>query len=340
MRSIVLSVFAVLATWTVAPRLGAQAVLRLQGKTVEVIGLKRWTIPMIQDSLARYAPGVSLSSHACAAVLRYQLGFADASATTYIGMTPGDTTPHVVLAVVEPHDSARVRYRPVSFDTLLPRSDWLEVVAVLKKAPWAFDAAVQAYLARRRAPPGAPLEPHLRRDSASVTQVWRFLEARRSERDRRTATEVLAADPNVHNRMVAAAILANFGGSDATWHALVEALREPDGGAKRFAGVVLSSLAATEPRWVDWAAAAPAIHAVLNGTSLFLLPELLDVLPKTGLGPEWSRPFLKDGGEMVLAYLGADLAYLRQLARRFLVAASGQDFGADATAWRAWIRTL
>jgi len=42
---------------------------------VEVIGLQRWTRRMIDDSLAKYAPGVSLATHACAAVLENTLGF-------------------------------------------------------------------------------------------------------------------------------------------------------------------------------------------------------------------------------------------------------------------------
>ncbi|HEY8176041.1 MAG TPA: hypothetical protein VIF32_10130, partial [Gemmatimonadaceae bacterium] len=92
------------------PRIAAhgQAILNLPGKkSVEVIGLERWTIAMIQDSMAKYAPGESLASHACAAVLRYKLGFADASATNYLFVTPADTTEQMLVAVVEPQDSAR-----------------------------------------------------------------------------------------------------------------------------------------------------------------------------------------------------------------------------------------
>lgn len=54
------------------------SVLHVQGKTVEVVGLNRWTPAMIQDSMSLYAPGQSLLSHGCAAVLRYKLHFAQA----------------------------------------------------------------------------------------------------------------------------------------------------------------------------------------------------------------------------------------------------------------------
>src|SRR5687768_11083939 len=102
----------------------AQNVITLPGKTVEVLGLKRWTIAMIQDSMAKYAPGESLTSHACAAVLRYKLGFADAAATTYVGWPRGDTIQRIVVSVVEPQDSSRVRHRVMPMDTINPYRPW------------------------------------------------------------------------------------------------------------------------------------------------------------------------------------------------------------------------
>ena len=80
----VLCVGAVL--FATANRAGAQSspLLTLpDGGTVEMLGLRRWTIGMLQDSLAKYAPADSLQSHACAATLRYTLHFADAASTTW-----------------------------------------------------------------------------------------------------------------------------------------------------------------------------------------------------------------------------------------------------------------
>ena len=42
----------------------AQAVLETPSATVEVLGLKRWTVQMLQDSLAARAPGTLLTSGA------------------------------------------------------------------------------------------------------------------------------------------------------------------------------------------------------------------------------------------------------------------------------------
>jgi hypothetical protein len=57
--------------------------IHLRNKTIEVVGLEHWTVKMIQDSLDKYSPGDSLQSHACAAILRYKLHFADAAVTVF-----------------------------------------------------------------------------------------------------------------------------------------------------------------------------------------------------------------------------------------------------------------
>src|SRR5438132_7589526 len=120
----------------------AERIVLPSGGTIEVLGLRQWTIPMIQDSLAKYSPGDSLQSHACAAILRYKLHFADASATEIFSR--GDAPPVVVVAVREPQDSALVRYRAVSRDTTLGRSDWAFANRALASRPDLFqDAAAQ-----------------------------------------------------------------------------------------------------------------------------------------------------------------------------------------------------
>jgi len=48
--------------------LGAQVIHR-GGSTVEFVGLKRWTVQAVEDSLRVYAPDVPINSAACAEVL-------------------------------------------------------------------------------------------------------------------------------------------------------------------------------------------------------------------------------------------------------------------------------
>ena len=313
--------------------LAAQAVLRVGGLSVEVVGLRRWTVEMIQDSLARYSPRDSLQSHACAAALRYRLGFADAASTRFLD----GSSAYVVVSVVEPQDSGRVRHRFLAQDTTTVRSEWTEAADVARRWPGLFQVAVLEYASAApgqepRFPPGA--------DSAVVHRIWRFLRNHRGPRDFVHAADAISRDSSLYNRVVAAAILANFTHRDSAWWLLVDALRETDGPVRAIAGTVLASAAWAQPREVDWGPAALAIHAILNGTGLFELRNVMNWLPTMGADSRWSTDFLADGGEMVLSYLQAEHAPTRESAHRFLVAMRGGDLGPEVEPWRAWIASL
>jgi len=114
------------------------------GRKIYVLGLRQWTVGMIQDSLAKYSPTDSLQSHACAAVLRYKLGFADAAAVT---LRMGRDQPDIVfVSVREPQDSVRVRYRDMPLDTAAARPEWRAVTDVMGKRPGVFRAGVGVFL--------------------------------------------------------------------------------------------------------------------------------------------------------------------------------------------------
>lgn len=231
------------------PPASAQVLADTEVRTVEVIGLKRWTPEMIADSLARYAPGDSLHSHACAAALRYRLGFAEAASTLF----RSGGQPYVLVSLVEPQDSARVRHRYVPMDTTTFRAEWVGMVDVIRTRPDLFILAVS-----RNGPGGISAEDrelpaHAVRDSALVHRVWEFLAGHRREEDFEASIHILATgDPALYNRMVAAAILSNFSDRDLSWWVLADALRESDGPVKATAGTVLASRAWAEPRLVDW----------------------------------------------------------------------------------------
>ena len=317
-----------------------QAVLSLPGKTVEVIGLQRWTIQMMQDSIAKYAPGESLASHACAAVLRYKLGFAEASSTTYLGWTRGDTTPRIVVAVVEPQDSARIRHRSMPMDSTAPFSPWVTAVALVAKSPGVVEAAVSSYLKWRLDSVGTAVPGYARRDSTSVRAYWHFLADHARPSDFADARRILLGDRDYRNRTVAASILANFVDRDSSWYALVEAVRESDGLVKVVSGVVLSTASRDAKRPVDWTPAAPSLHSILDGTSLFQLPVVIDALLATGVDRRLAHSLLGRGGRMLLSFMEAQHPAPRGSAHRLLVALAGQDLGDDVGKWRSWIDGL
>lgn len=325
---------AALATYSAgAPTapVSAQAVLRQEGRTVEVVGLRRWSLAMLQDSLARH--GESLYSHTCAATLRYKLGFPEAAATRIV-LSPDSVV--IIISVVEPQDSARVRHRELPFDTAV-RPGWESVAAVAQQEPGAFQLAVASYDPHGRAEMASWIVEHLGADTTLVKAVWHFLSGRKDNRYFEEAVRTVLGDPGIYNRMIAVAILANFTERDQAWWVLAEALRERDGGAKAIASTVLQARAQADPRSVDWAPAAPTIHALLNGTALFELPSTLQWLPRMSDGPRWSAEFLAGGADMVLAYLGTRHAPSRELAHRLLVHFRGGDLGPSPEPWREWI---
>jgi hypothetical protein len=314
------------------------AIRRGPGWVLEVLGLRRWTLAMLEDSLAKHAPGTPLASSACAAALRYRLGFADAAVVAYRG-GPGDSASHVVVMVVEPGDSARVRHRPVSLDTLGAYAPWRRAVAALAAPGGGFDAAVATYPRWRRTP-GAPAVALVARDPAAV-ETWRFLAEHATAADARTARALLGASPDYRTRAVAAAVLANALADDAAVYALVGALRQSDGPARGVASAVLGAVAwGPAGRPVAWGPAGPDVHALLDGTSPFYALRLLPVLVATGAGPADAPAFLRDGGTWLLAALQAEQPALRAHARALLTALRGADLGPGPAPWRAWVRGL
>jgi hypothetical protein len=313
------------------------AVLSLpDGRIVEVLGLRRWTLAMLQDSLSRYAPGDSLHKHSCAATLRYKLGFADAAATT---VEDRDRPLRTVVVLREPQDSARVRFRRLPEDTSPGRPDWRPVSALIQQRPVAYRLAVTALLEGDTvlAPGPHPGDPG---DHAAAASALTFLRSRTGEADRRAALRALRESPNQLDRAVAALVLRNFGDRDDTWRALVEALREPDGYAKSAALLVAQRLPDRSDRPVEWWPVSDGIHAMLDGTSLGATTTVLQLLRQSGVRPTQARAFLRNGGELVLTYLASGTPMLTYSAHDLLVKLRGADLGPAPEPWRAWIATL
>jgi hypothetical protein len=314
-----------------------QAILENDSLRLEIIGLKRWTVPMIQDSLRIYAPKDTLLSHACAAILREKLKFADASVAHYTTMLDGKPLkPYLAVTVIEPQDSALVRYREPFRDTLPSRRAWAPVRTVFEKHNPAFQAALQN---QDLLWSEGPLDDA---DSAQrpALPLRRFLRAHRTPAAHRLALTTLATDGNPLNRVAAVVLLANFADSDSTWWALAGALRDPAPRVAGSAAQLLSALMSRGPSPVNWAPATGVVRAILDGTNLFAHNDMMRVLAATQVDPALAPALLKDGGHLVLAKLRAEGRSERQSARRFLVQIAGRDLGDDPSAWEAWIKSL
>jgi len=312
----------------------AQVVDTEKGK-VEFIGLKRWSIKMIEDSLAVHSPkGHGLWG--CAAELVADLHFADASVIRY----SEDSGLYSVITVVEPQDSTQIQFRskPTGSETIL--SEYTPLDSIISKDYMSFQIALVNYhlfLTGRT----DSLRTLLREwgvDSAIVYNIWRFLVSKRDERDKSLALRTSLHNPNQRNRMIASAILANFPQDNASWCTLMEVLRDREPIVNITARQSLTTMARHSTRTVNWSPCVETLRHLLAGTNLFAYTTVLDVLQQTGISPPLASQLLNESTkDLLLANLQAHHQNERNLAHAFLRSLAGEDLGNDPAMWRKWI---
>lgn len=310
---------------------------------VVVMGLRRWSLRQLTDSLQRRRPGLELHDAACMAVLRQDLRFPDAlvEEQSFQATPDGPMKRYVVVKLVEREDSARVEWDHARRDSarvlvpdyapaLLAATDTLGrlwIGNLLWPLQFYGDSARMAWAASR--PPAAR--------AADARRFWEFLYARRDEANRRRAMAVLRGDANYANRFMAIAVLANFADRDSSWYALVGALRDGHEAVRSAAQLVLPTLS---PRPVDWRPAAPTLRALLAGTNVSATEMVMELLVKTQVSSDLRTDLLKGNGEWVLLHLASPVPGAAEAAHRLLVALSGRDLGKAPTPWRRWIAGL
>jgi hypothetical protein len=335
-----------------------QPIARIQldtNRVIEVIGLRRWTVDMIQDSLRKYAPGQTLDSAGVASTLRYKLHFADAAVDTSVQVFDENEATQITVGVREPQDSARVHYALQTLDTISRVAVWKTITAKL----WGGDNAHRLSVVAGRHLEGPvrdvidssvrahPITSRLGyafdtpEDSVAAHAVLDAIAKRTSDQDFATAIETVEHSTSLPDRIVAALILANFPARDSAWRALLKAsVGQQQGRDASIAGHALAALSERFARPVDWTPVATTIHDVLDGTALMALPATAAAVTHTGAGPRDAKAYLAGAGEMLTAYLESANPDLSDPAHRLLVALHGSDLGTDPEPWRAWIRTL
>ena len=103
------------------------------------------------------------------------------------------------------------------------------------------------------------------------------------------------------------------------------------------ASSVLSGLLRQDLGPVDWSGARTTLSAIFDGTNPFGFRGTLRLLMATGIDPEFGQQLVRESPALLLAHVGAEHEFSRAVALAFLKAVSGEDFGADVAAWRAWI---
>ena len=101
---------------------------------------------------------------------------------------------------------------------------------------------------------------------------------------------------------------------------------------------VLQGLIMQEPDPVDWSGARATLSALFGGTNPFAFRDILPFLIFTDIDPEFGQQLVRENPDLLLAYAGAEHKQTRGPALSFLRVVSGEDFGRNVEAWRAWVR--
>jgi hypothetical protein len=317
-----------------ASPLRAQAILETPSARIELIGLHRWTLRMVEDSLAVYSPKDALTGHACAAILRSKLHFADASVNVFMNFPNMKTKQYVAITVVEPQDSSRIHYKPFKYDSLPARAEWAAAFATMK-TPEVTQRAVQSAAFFAQTMPG---DDSIR--FAPAAALRDVVLRHRGAADLAAARQTLATDPAHANRVIAAIILGSFPDHDEAWWALVDAVRDPVGMVSATSSQVLGMMTRSAPRAVDWTPMATSLRYILDGTNLFGFDQTARTLAATSVTPSLAKALLADGGDIVRAKLRSAAPDVRDGVAALLAELSGLPASSDAIAFERWMASL
>ncbi|HEY6219596.1 MAG TPA: hypothetical protein VIV65_06040 [Gemmatimonadaceae bacterium] len=334
----------------------AQRIQLDTNKSVELIGLRWWSPEMIQDSLAKYAPGKGLDAPDVASILRNRIHFADAAVHSSEQVFDENESTQYTVVLREPADSARVHFRPQHLDSAATYAPWSAITRRLGGPASHLFEVVSAYQlegpqhtvvdSSDRAHPhtlfnqvGYPFDSSA--DSVAAWPILTAIAALKRDADFAAARQIVATSNSEIDRMLAALVLANFASRDDAWRALLdESIGFDQRADAATAWQALAAMSERKPRTVDWTPVAREIHDVLDGTAVAALPAIARTLVRTGAGPKDAAAFLAGGGEILTAYLESANTDLSEPAHQLLVALRGSDLGTEVGPWRAWIRTL
>ena len=312
----------------------AQEMLETPQSHIELIGLHRWTMRMIEDSLAVYSPKDALTAHACAAILRGKLHFADASVNVFMNYPNMDAKTYVAITVVEPQDSARIHYKTFRYDSLPARAEWAA----------AFTAMRTQETAQRAIQSPSFYAGHLSLEDsttfAKVEALHALIVHHRSARDFEEARRVLATDSAYANRVAAAIILGNFADRDETWWALTDALRDPVAMVSSVSSQVLGTMTRSAPRPVNWKPMTTELRYIVDGTNLFVFDRVVTTLAATKVDPSLAPMLLAGGGDIVRAKLRSKAPSVKDGVIQLLSQLSGLPATSTVDAFTRWMDGL
>ena len=292
---------------------------------VEFVGLQRWEAQELFDAIQDLAP--DLPFHACAALMKQNLGFAEAAAMRY-RMDQSDDWYTVVSGV---EDSTRIKYRPTGGESVVLPESWQELLTAIGDdyytlAVVARDFPLRGYLSNPDSP--QQIAERMGADPEFVERLWNLADRLDGEEDRRLAHAVLASDSSSSARAVATLVLGNFMDDDGSWHALVGSVIDPHPhhvvntvARSMLEGMhegMLMGQMARQRDPVDWSRARSPLSAIFGGTNLPAFNTILQVLVVTAIEPQLAQQLARESPDLLLAYAGAEHEPTRIPAVNFL----------------------
>ncbi|MBK8006065.1 MAG: hypothetical protein IPK12_19690 [Gemmatimonadetes bacterium] len=321
------SIISLLLLCVVPDAAPAQATLDARSGRYEVIGLHDWTLPQLLDSLA--AHDASLTSQTCAVTLRQSLGFPDVSVVLYPAGHGGRPTKFFEIMVLEPGDSARSRLLPRPADSLPPSDRWADIALLLRQNNNLFGFLLTHPEALYSA---EPVDSLLRR-SPDTERMRLNLAAMDVEAAVEPALQAFLGDRNLANLMPALLVLGSPRSGPAGERALAQLLRHPFNFFAMGAADLLAYRLRTDGTPVNWAPLTPDIAAVLDGTNLFALDRVMELLRAVPPPTADGRRMVMGGGRMLLSRMAAADSITRTEAHALLMQLTGEQLPPDPARW-------
>lgn len=290
---------------------------------IEFVGLENWEAKDLIDSISGLNPNGRF--HPCAATLKSELGFADASVLMYMDENKKFYT---VVKVVESNRIDKIHYKNVCDYKLPVIEKFKNIEPLLGERNRDFDSALRTYKYHTEAKPDSAknIIEWMGTESKNVEKIWKFIEEHNTIEDYELAKWILNNDGNLVNQKCALLILMNFSEFDATWWTLLDLLRSDNHRIESAASHILQYFYKSCKRQIDWSPAINSVEYLLNGTNLFAYDHVLIVLTKTSVNKDLLAELLPDVKELLISHLLLEHTKAKEAVKLFLHYYYGGNF--------------
>ena len=307
---------------------------------IEFHGLKKWTIADIEKAINHVSPGESL--HACAQILEDAFDFPEASV---IRMRQSSDTQFSVITLLEPDEKSRIQYNNsnsyknnidlgINWDRLIE----LKEKAELDNDPM-FNDAVLFYSNGFRADDSLDIDGLDINKKSYVAEVLKLLEEGTTV-DTERLIRVLNSDSLTSKRIAASLYLLNKFDDDKSWNALVKGIIDPNKRVRETSRTVLNLYRIHNTRNINWTESIDALRNIFNGTDLFSIYMLMDLLVKTNIDPTLGKELLRSNYEFVYSYLLSKEVNHKEKSLNLLNHIHQGTHSNSPDYWLTWLKSL